>query len=139
MRISKKFLLMAFLFTLGVIGLYLITVFKYLTGEDSSNTTLMYIVFFICQVFFLSITNLYIFVKFTKMSRLVLSLTAIITIIILVGIYLLAYKDVWHFSVISSILIIAGAFTSGTTVLLLKEFIDYKKRETNYLKSSDKK
>lgn len=133
MRISKKFLLMAFLFTLGVIGLYLITVFKYLTGEDSSNTTLMYIVFFICQVFFLSITNLYIFVKFTKMSRLVLSLTAIITIIILVGIYLLAYKDVWHFSVISSILIIAGAFTSGTTVLLLKEFIDYKKRETNYL------
>ena len=133
MRISKKFLLMAFLFTLGVIGLYLITVFKYLTGEDSSNTTLMYIVFFICQVFFLSITNLYIFVKFTKMSRLVLSLTAIITSIILVGIYLLAYKDVWHFSVISSILIIAGAFTSGTTVLLLKEFIDYKKRETNYL------
>ena len=127
MKISKKFLFIAFLFTLGVIGLYLITAFKYLTGEDSSNTTLMNIVFFICQVVFLSITVLYILVKFTKMSKLVLSLTIIITVIILVGIYLLAYKDVWHFPIISSILIIAGALTSGTTVLLVKEFFDYKK------------
>ena len=62
MNISKKFLFIAFLFTLGVIGLYLITVFKYLTGEDSSTATLMYIMFFICHSFLIYIRFFILFI-----------------------------------------------------------------------------
>lgn len=127
MKISKRFLFIAFLFTLGVIGLYLIVVFNYLTGEDSSNTGLMNIMFFICQVIFLSITGVYLFVKLMNMSKLALSLTTIITVLVLIGIYMLAYKDIWFFPIVSSVLIIIGVLTSGASVLLMKELLDYKK------------
>ena len=128
MKMNKRYLFIAFLFTLGVIGLYLIIVFNYLTGEDSSNTGLMNIMFFICQVIFLSVTGVYLFVKLMNMSKLALSITTIIMVIVLIGIYMLAYKDVWYFQIVSSILIIIGVLTSGASVLLIREVFDYKKR-----------
>ena len=62
-----------------------------------------------------------------NMSKLALSLTTIITVLVLIGIYMLAYKDIWFFPIVSSVLIIIGVLTSGASVLLMKELLDYKK------------